>query len=51
MLYNNPMSILMYSAHPVGTRVPILLCDSDFTVNSTGTPHKIYLIALYCPKQ
>ena len=34
----------MYSAHPGGARVPILLHDSDFTVNSTGTPHKI----LYC---
>ena len=37
----------MYSAHPGGARVPILLHDSDFTVNSTGTPHKIYLCNVF----
>ena len=41
----------MYSAHPGGAQVPILLHDSDFTVNSTGTPHKNIAIALYCSKQ
>ncbi len=39
----------MYSAHPGGAGVPILLHDSDFTVNSTGTPHKIYLLLCIVP--